>query len=105
AIVALAVERFRVAKKAWPKGLEEVVTAKFLQGIPIDPFDGRPIRYHAMAKGRIVYSVGPDGLDNNGLLASESDPKEPERDIGLQIWDVELRRQPSSLNSPSPQKP
>ena len=62
---ALAVERFRLANDRLPEGLTEVVP-RFLPAVPLDPFDGAPLRYKRLAKSYVVYSVGPDGHDDGG---------------------------------------
>ena len=33
---------------------------------PIDPFDGKPLRYKKLAKGYVVYSIGTNETDNGG---------------------------------------
>ncbi|HYT62086.1 MAG TPA: hypothetical protein VEL06_18040 [Haliangiales bacterium] len=38
----------------------------FLPAVPLDPFDGAPLRYKQLSKGCVVYSIGPDGRDNGG---------------------------------------
>jgi hypothetical protein len=62
---ALAVERFRLANDRLSKDLNELVP-HFLPAVLLDPFDGAPIRYKPLAKGYVVYSVGPDGHDDGG---------------------------------------
>ena len=62
---ALAVERFRLAHGQLPEDLNELIP-RFITAIPIDPFDGQPIRYKRLEKGYVVYSVGRDGHDNGG---------------------------------------
>lgn len=39
---------------------------EYLSYVPLDPFDGKPIRYIAAAG--IVYSVGYDLIDSSGSL-------------------------------------
>ena len=39
---------------------------ELLGEIQSDPFDGKPMRYKRLPKGYVVYSVGPDGHDNDG---------------------------------------
>ena len=34
--------------------------------MPLDPFDGSPLRYKLFSKGYVVYSIGPDGHDDGG---------------------------------------
>jgi hypothetical protein len=64
-IVAIAVERFRLAHGKLPEKLDELVP-QFLSAVPVDPFDGVPLRYHHLAKGYVIYSVGSDGHDDGG---------------------------------------
>lgn len=65
AIAALAIERFRLAREHLPENLNELVP-QFLSAVPVDPFDGQPLRYHRLTKGYVIYSVGRDGHDNGG---------------------------------------
>ena len=62
---ALAVEQFRQTNGRLPAALDELVPA-YLDAVPPDPFDGKPLRYHTLDKGYVVYSIGPDGIDNGG---------------------------------------
>jgi hypothetical protein len=62
---ALAVERFRLASGALPENLSELVP-QFLSEMPIDSFDGQPLRYHRLARGFVIYSVGRDCHDDGG---------------------------------------
>jgi len=55
-----------------PDSLEEL-TPKWLDTVPADPFDDKPIRYKKLARGFVTYSVGPDEKDHGGI---ESDPKD-----------------------------
>lgn len=50
-----------------PESLDELVPAYFDQ-VPIDPYDGKPIRYSK--KDKIIYSVG-ENLEDNGVDESE----------------------------------
>ncbi len=63
---ALAIERYRLAIGNVPKELVELVPA-YLDEVPTDPFDGRPIRYVRPDGGYILYSIAEDGVDNGGL--------------------------------------
>jgi hypothetical protein len=64
-IAAIAVERFRLAHGQLPNTLNELVP-QFLSTMPDDPFDGQPLRYHRLAKGYVIYSIGADGHDDGG---------------------------------------
>jgi len=62
---ALAVERFRLANGRLPGTLDELVP-KYLDSVPMDPFDGAPLRYRLRDKGYVIYSVDRDGHDDGG---------------------------------------
>ena len=60
AIVAVALERYRRAHARWPETLA-ALTPSPLREVPLDPYDGAPLRYHHRDDGVIVYALGPDG--------------------------------------------
>lgn len=91
-IAALAVERYRQKHKQWPDSLNKLCP-QFLSAVPLDPFDGEPLRYRRVADGVVLYSVSSDTVDNNGNLDREH-PNQPGVDIGVRLWDVDKRRQP-----------
>src|SRR5262249_51011285 len=98
AMVGVAIERYRLANKQWPDKLDDLVP-DYLDVVPLDFFDpreGQPLRYRRFKDGVVVYSVGPDGVDNGGRL--RPDPGEirgdfENLDLGFRLWDVESRRQ------------
>lgn len=57
-----------------PSSLEELVP-EYLREVPLDPFDGQPIRY-SLEKA-IIYSVGDDLIDNGGILENGMEMIEP----------------------------
>jgi hypothetical protein len=89
--VVVALERYRKEKGLWPAKLEELAP-KLLSAVPLDPHDGKPLRYRVGGGGAVVYSVGPDGADNGGNIDRER-PTEPGSDLGYHLWDVKQRRQ------------
>lgn len=66
---ALAVERFRLRYQHLPKQLVELVP-EFLPAIPDEPFSSGTLKYELRSKGYVVYSVGPDGIDDHGKESS-----------------------------------
>jgi hypothetical protein len=92
AIVAVAAERYRLANGHWPDSLPSLVP-EYLAGVPLDPFDAKPLRYLRLKDGVMIYSVGPDEKDDGGNLDREN-PTKPGTDMGFQLWDVNSRRQP-----------
>lgn len=98
ALTGIAVERYRRKHDRWPAALADLVP-HFLREVPLDPFDGQPLRYRRDDQGVIVYSIGEDLKDNGGdrkTLNTYGDGN----DRGFRLWDVDKRRQP-----PPPTKP
>ncbi len=75
--VALGIERYRLAKGSLPKELADLAP-RYIDKVPIDPFDGKPLRYKLTEPGYILYSIGEDGTDEGGLekdkIAQKGDP-------------------------------
>jgi hypothetical protein len=89
AAAALAAERYRLAEGRWPERLAALVP-RYLVQVPIDLYDGRPLRLRRLPDGLLVYSVGPDRTDDGGRL-DRKQPDEPGSDLGFQLWDSERR--------------
>ncbi|MBC8378040.1 MAG: hypothetical protein H8E62_02600, partial [Planctomycetes bacterium] len=83
---ALAIERYRLKYQSLPESLG-VLVPEFMDTAPIDPFDGRTLRYiQPDTGGYTLYTVGEDGVDNGGVSkkqvrekTGESNPKEYDR--------------------------
>jgi hypothetical protein len=66
AVAAIALKRFELKHGKWPETLGELVQ-EFISTVPIDPYDGKPLRYHANSDGTfLLYAVGDDGVDDGG---------------------------------------
>lgn len=79
----LAAERYRSLNGELPDGLERLVP-EYLESVPTDLFDGKPLRYRKLDKGYLVYSVGPDGQDDGGAERDSADETQP-YDIGFRV--------------------
>ncbi len=69
---ALALERFRLAHNGTLPGRFDELVPAYLPEPVSDPVDGQPLRFKALNKGFVVWSVGSDGKDDGGR---ERDPK------------------------------
>jgi hypothetical protein len=82
---ALAVQRYRLAQGKLPAALGDLVPA-YLAAVPVDAFDGLPIRYKLLPSGFVVYSVGRDGKDDGGRVAdAEGNRLKPGTDITFTV--------------------
>jgi hypothetical protein len=102
AAIGVSAEQYRLKHNEWPATLEELVKAKLLETVPVDPFDGRPLRYKTLPDGVVIYAVGEDGVDNGGVL-NRSHRFQQGTDFGFRLWDVGARRQ-ASLPPPPPEE-
>ena len=64
-LAGLAAKRYQLAHGALPERLDELV-GEFLDALPIDPCDDKPLRYMPTDTGAVIYSVGRDGVDDGG---------------------------------------
>lgn len=89
---AMAIEQYRLAQDELPESLEELVPV-FMEAVPLEPFDGEPLRYIRHEEGGYrVYGIGEDGVDNGGLsreqMAEKTDDKNPDE----YDWPFTVRR-------------
>lgn len=64
-ITAIAVRRYELAHGNPPPRLSDLVP-EYLDEIPLDPMDIRPLRYRADGRNWSLYSIGENGLDDGG---------------------------------------
>ncbi|HEY1188779.1 MAG TPA: hypothetical protein VGE74_14085 [Gemmata sp.] len=57
AAVLIACERFRLARGHWPDSLAEI-PKELLPAIPLDPYDGTPLKFAKLPDGIAVYTIG-----------------------------------------------
>jgi hypothetical protein len=100
-IAVVAAERYRLEHGAWPESLDRLVPAEMTE-VPLDPFDGKPLRYRRTAGGVVVYSVGEEGKDDGGQVRPEEHTQP--KDVGWRLWDVKHRRRPPRPVQKPPQE-
>lgn len=64
-IISLGLRRYRLKHKKLPATLDELVP-DFLDAVPIDPYDGQPVRYLSQADSALLYCLGSDLINNGG---------------------------------------
>jgi hypothetical protein len=78
--MAIAAQRYRLQTGAWPAQAADLVP-QYLSAVPVDPFDGQPLRFVVNADELLLYSIGKDGRDDGG-----SDPDgRGEPDIAVRL--------------------
>ncbi len=65
--VALTLAIYRADHGMYPAGLH-ALTPRFIKAVPNDRYDkkGGPLRYRRQGDGYVLYSVGPNGIDDGG---------------------------------------
>jgi len=78
-VAELGLQAYRVNYGEYPDHLNRI-SPIFLKALPSDPFaNGAPVRYIKTGSSYILYSVGPDGSDDNG--APIDDPSLSTHDV------------------------
>jgi hypothetical protein len=87
AIVACALERYRLAQGQFPESME-ALSPRFLQKIPHDIITGAPLIYRRTADGQfILYSVGWNEKDDGGkVVMTKANQPSPDLTEGDWVW-------------------
>jgi hypothetical protein len=83
----IALRAYQLETQALPDDLAALVP-HYLDSIPLDAFDGAPIRYSR--SNRVVYSIGIDGRDSEGVAPSSGPFLEP-------AYPIEFSSQPPGV--------
>ena len=71
------------------------IPKKILPSIPLDPFDGQPIRYIHRDDGVTVYTIGFDGKDDGGAIEIDKTMYEDGQDLGFRLFNPDRRNLPA----------
>ncbi len=64
---ALALQAFRSDSGQYPSSLGELVANNYMPSLPEDPYAASsPLHYRKLGAAYLLYSVGPDGVDDGG---------------------------------------
>ncbi len=89
--VSCALERYFLDHRLYPDGLD-ALTPVYLDRVPHDLIDGKPMRYRRTGDGRyLLYGVGWNGRDDGGTIAwqrasSGGFPARPDDKEGDWVW-------------------
>ena len=85
ALVACALERYRLARGEYPETLD-ALAPPFIEKLPHDVINGQPLHYRREAGGRfILYSVGSNEKDDGGTVGFTQSGA-LDRDNGDWVW-------------------
>jgi hypothetical protein len=80
--LAVAMAKHRAKTGQYPGSLAEL-GQDLIPAVPLDPFDGKPLRMKVQADAILLYSVGPDGKDDGGKR--EETPGQIAKDITIRL--------------------
>lgn len=63
--LAILCEVYRREYGSAPKNLDDLVP-QYCDALPLDPFDGKPMKYKRDGEALVIYSVGENGVDDGG---------------------------------------
>ncbi|MFT3882871.1 MAG: PQQ-binding-like beta-propeller repeat protein [Gemmatales bacterium] len=86
----IAADRFRQETGREPTGWSDLVP-KYYPEIPMDPYDGQPIRWKSTPTGFMLYSVWMDRIDDGGMIRT-FDAGPPQKDFGVEYFAPAHRR-------------
>ena len=74
----VALHQFRARYGVWPERLQEL-QPEWLSQLPRDPYDGLLLRYQVRDGRPLLWSIGPDGVDQGGQFVKTGTPFQLER--------------------------
>jgi hypothetical protein len=86
-LVVIALELFHRRHGRWPEALTELCP-DLLPEVPLDRFDGKPLRYRLVDGQPVVYSVGRNRVDDGGQPPTEKQPGSQANDGDWRFWPV-----------------
>jgi hypothetical protein len=93
---AIACERYRLATGGWPEALDALVP-DYLAAVPVDPFDGKPMRYAQTDEGIKIWTISENLIDDGGdigRLIVRRNSYRP-KDAGWVLLNPDLRNRPA----------
>lgn len=98
-LTAISLELYHRGHGDWPASLD-LLAPRFIPAVPVDQFDGKPLKYRIVDGRPLVYSVGADRKDDDGRIDAG-----PNGDYRASQWappeDVAAARQDPDWCSPT----
>lgn len=81
---AIGVEQYRIAEGELPDTLSNLVPL-YLESVPADPRTGEPLLYRKLDTGYVVYTTGPDEVDDCDTWIAQGMPQHDQTDYRIHI--------------------
>jgi hypothetical protein len=69
--LVFTLESYHRDNGSYPERLDDLL-GRYMDEIPLDPFSGEPLRYILEEGGYLLYSIGPNGIDEEGRGYSDA---------------------------------
>ena len=102
AVVALEVERYRLAHAGALPALLQDVRPSSGHALPVDPITGEDLRFKPADDGYLVYSVGANRADDGGRV---DPPREGARMEDADDWGLRVKRREPDSTTPTRSAP
>jgi len=89
-ITTIAVIKYKIDKGDYPENLSELVTAGYLEQLPVDAFSDKPLAYEKMQDEFLLYSFGEDLDDDGGVYSLWGSGEEGGDQV---FWPVKAKRE------------
>jgi hypothetical protein len=87
----VAVRRWQLGHRGVPRDMKSAIQGSPLRAVPVDPYDGKPMRLTLLNGQPVVYSIGRDGKDDDGQVDSDRDQR-PAGDLIYRLMPVQAGR-------------
>lgn len=94
-LVSIALTVYHRRHGHWPERLEQLCP-DLLPEVPLDRFDGQPLRYRIVDGRPLLYSVGRNRIDEGGKLPTEKKDSPEARDGDWRLWPAPRTGDPSA---------
>jgi len=83
--VTAALAAYEAQTGRLPTKLADLLAPKYINALPQDIFSGKPLIYKLKDKGCVIYSVGPNFRDDDGLVSEEDEDNDEKDDIAVRF--------------------
>ena len=95
AMAALSIEQYRMTHGDWPSSLDQVFDED-----PVDTYE-QSLKIVKCDDGVLVYSCGPNGIDDQGIWHKSEDESQSKDDVAFRLLDPSQRnREPEPKPKP-----
>ena len=89
-----SIAAYKAEKGKFPENLADL-SPGYMKEIPPDVFTGQPLKYSRTPAGYLLYSVGPNRIDDGGVEDLKARPQKDDIAIGIPVPQPPATSQPN----------